>query len=61
MIDGTGEQKLTRRQTEMDETSDEGNGASGEFRDNGDRSGELGEMISQSDIGCGDSLKVVVE
>ena len=53
MIDGTGERKLTRCQTEMDETSDEGNGASGEFKDNGDRSGELGEMISQSDIGCG--------
>ena len=36
---------------ETNGTSDEGNGASGEFEDNGDHSGELKEMISQSDVG----------
>ena len=36
----------------MDETSDEGNRASGEFKDNGDCSGELWEMTSQSDVGA---------
>ena len=35
----------------MDVTSDEGIGASGEFEESGDPSGELGEMISQSDVG----------
>ena len=37
--------------TETNGTSDVGNGASGEFKDNGDRSGELGEMTGQSDVG----------
>ena len=37
--------------TETDRTSDESNGAIGEFEDNGDRSGELGELTSQSDVG----------
>ena len=37
--------------TETDRTSDEGNGAVGELEDNGDHSGELVEMTSQSDVG----------
>ena len=36
---------------ETDETLGKGNGASSEFEDNGDCSGELGEMASQSDVG----------
>ena len=36
---------------ETGETSDKGNGAGSEFEDNGDCSGELGDMASQSDVG----------
>ena len=37
---------------EMNETSDEGNRASSEFRDNGVCLGKFGEMTSQSDLNC---------
>ena len=37
--------------TETDRTLDVSNGAIGEFEDNGDRSGELGELTGQSDVG----------
>jgi len=47
---------------ETGETSDKGNGAKGEIEDNGECSGELGEMTSQSDVnGVGSLKKAVVE
>ena len=36
--------------TETGETLEEGNGAKGEIEENGECSGELGEMTSQSDV-----------
>ena len=48
---GTGERRLTTRQN--GNRRDAGNGAKGEIEDNGECSGELGEITSQSDVDGG--------